>query len=165
MNEACIQTRPCVDTTWVWTGEEKCDGAFIVREMKSNCGNTRWDIVGDVIWTDTGETRCNAHVTELEQVNQCGTTRWNPTGEKCGYNPSVPIVESCDGCSEVGYLFHPNEDIDPEATVLIASCTGDSGYAYPTAGTGHTVKIQGCGGDVAYAANKSSSAPALKGCC
>ena len=62
----------------------------------------------------------------------------------------------------MGYLFHPNETRDPDATVAITDCDGKLwGYAYPTAGDGHTLPIIECGKDTptGYAVNNSATAP------
>lgn len=92
--------------------------------------------------------------------------------EPCGYQASVPMPISidngdCCGSKFMGYIFHPNETRDPDATVEIRDCNGKLwGYAYPSAGDGHTLAIEMCGGDiVGYAVNNSETAPRqLMGC-
>lgn len=80
------------------------------------------------------------------------------------YSASVPLVMGLNGAdcpAFIGYLFHPNEQRDPQATVAIADCNGTVyGYAYPTAGEGHTFPIMECGNQVVgYAVNRSETAP------
>lgn len=76
MNEACKQPRPCVDVEWSWTGAERCNGAFVEREYKSNCNRIDWRIDRELSWVDTGATRCGDTNVEKEQRNDCGGTRW-----------------------------------------------------------------------------------------
>ncbi|CAM3861382.1 hypothetical protein [Avibacterium endocarditidis] len=88
----------------------------------------------------------------------------------CGYQASVPLPISlddgdCCGVMFMGYLFHPNETRDPEATVKIYDCEKFVGYAYPTAGDGHTLPIEECNGTiVGYAVNNSPTAPEIIQC-
>lgn len=121
----------------------------------------------DEEWTTTGAERCNQHFVEQEEISNCGTVRWTKTAKRCGYYPSVPLVVEVDGLCMVGYLFHPNEERDPDATVAVRDCEGKLyGYAYPNAGNGHTIPLEEC--DVAepigYLTNNSASAPQLLTC-
>ena len=236
--DACNQTRPCVDSAWAWTGAERCNGAYVEREYKSNCDNIDWRIERAVTWVDTGNYRCGATTTEVEQrndcgstrwisgvpfvwsdtgltrctatkvqkqqenqckqvrwvdaeslawvetgqkkcenhlivveeVNNCGTKRWTTTTEVCGYSPSVPfVIEVFDGCcggNQVGYMYHPDEDKDPAATVAVTDCDGVVwGYIYPTATTGRTLPVGACDEQpIGYAVNQSTTAPSFAQC-
>lgn len=120
----------------------------------------------DKTWQTTGVERCNQHFVEVEELSNCGNLRWRRTEKRCGYYASVPMPISldkgdCCGSKFMGYLFHPNETRDPDATVEIRDCDNKLwGYAYPTAGDGHTLPIEECGGNiVGYAANNSVTAP------
>ncbi|MBF0785764.1 hypothetical protein E4T80_09865 [Muribacter muris] len=122
----------------------------------------------DETWETTGAERCNQHFVEQEEISNCGNVRWTRTAKRCGYYASVPLPitlddEACCGSQFMGYLFHPSEPRDPDATVEIRDCEGVlHGYAYPQAGDGHTLPIQECGGDiVGYAVNNSATAPQL----
>lgn len=126
----------------------------------------------DKTWTTSGNARCNQHFVEQEEVSNCGNVRWTRTAKRCGYEASVPLPITldeggCCGSPFMGYLFHPNESRDPDATVEIRDCEGVlHGYAYPQAGDGHTLPIQECTGTiVGYAVNHSATAPQpLTGC-
>ena len=160
----------CFDTTWSWTGVEVCDGESVMREEVSNCGTKRLVSNRPTVWTSTGQTRCSNNVVEIEEKNNCGTSRWTATSKNCGYSPSVPfIVQVYDGCcggSQVGYMYHPDETIDPAATVAVEDCDGVIwGYIYPTAATGRTLPVGSCDEPpIGYAANKSDSAPEFAKC-
>lgn len=124
----------------------------------------------DKTWETTGAERCNQHFVEQEEISNCGNIRWVRTTKRCGYYASVPIPihldeGDCCGSQFMGYIFHPNETRDPDATVEITTCNEDGseklwGYAYPTAGDGHTLPIEICSGEIiGYAANNSLTAP------
>lgn len=119
----------------------------------------------DKTWGTTGVERCHQHFIEQEEISNCGNVRWTRTEKRCGYYASVPLPIVLDdgndcGSTFMGYLFHPNETRDPDATVEIRDCENLIGYAYPTAGDGHTLPIQECGGNiVGYAVNNSATAP------
>lgn len=124
----------------------------------------------DEVWETTGGERCNQHFIEQEEISNCGNIRWTKTEKRCGYFASVPIPitldeGACNGSSFMGYLFHPSETRDPDATVEITYCAADGsevllGYAYPKAGDGHTLPIEECNGKVVgYAVNNSATAP------
>ncbi|WP_439234939.1 hypothetical protein [Lonepinella koalarum] len=126
----------------------------------------------DKTWETTGAERCNQHFVEVEEISNCGNVRWTRTDKRCGYSASVPIVIDLelgcgDGCHngdrQIGYLFHPNETRDPDATVPIIDCQGNiHGYAYPNADDGHTVPVAECeNGVIGYAVNHSATAPEL----
>lgn len=125
----------------------------------------------DKTWQTTGAERCNQHFVEVEEVSNCGNTRWRKTTKRCGYYASVPIpivLDENEGCGSkfIGYLFHPNETRDPDATVEVRDCDNKLwGYAYPKAGDGHTLPIEECGGNIiGYAVNNSATAPQTIGC-
>lgn len=126
----------------------------------------------DEAWETTGNERCNQHFVEQEEISNCGNLRWTRTTKRCDYYASVPIpitLDEGDCCPSqfMGYLFHPNETRDPDATVEIRDCEGVlHGYAYPKAGDGHTLPIEACSGTiVGYAVNNSATAPQqLTGC-
>lgn len=129
----------------------------------------------DKEWNATGAKRCNQYFIEVEEISDLGNIRWQRTDERCGYYASVPIpIElvggGCCGSLFMGYLFHPNETRDPDATVEITYCNEDGtetllGYAYPTAGDGHTLPIEECDGTiVGFAVNNSATAPQLLTC-
>ncbi len=125
----------------------------------------------DKTWSPTGAERCNQHFVEIEELSNCGNVRWTRTEKRCGYYASVPIPITldegdCCGSQFMGYLFHPNETRDPDATVEITDCEGKLwGYAYPTANDGHTLPIETCDGDiVGYAVNNSATAPQQTHC-
>lgn len=121
----------------------------------------------DETWTTTGTERCNQHFVEVEEVSNCGTVRWTKTDKRCGYYASVPVPiqtddGDCCGSTFMGYIFHPDEERDPDATFEIRDCEGKlHGYAYPTAGDGHTLPIEECGNNtpIGYAVNNSATAP------
>ncbi len=121
----------------------------------------------DKTWQKTGAERCNQHFVEQEEMSNCGNVRWTKTDKRCGYHASVPLPITldegdCSGGHFMGYLFHPNEERDPDATVEIRDCNGKlHGYAYPQAGDGHTLPIEECGNDtpIGYAVNNSATAP------
>lgn len=120
----------------------------------------------DKTWETTGVERCNQHFIEIEELSNCGNLRWTRTNKRCGYYASVPIpitLDEGDCCGSVfmGYLFHPDETRDPDATVEIRDCENKLwGYAYPIAGDGHTLPIEICDGlVVGYAVNNSATAP------
>ena len=155
---------------WTPTGQEKCGDEFILIEEVNDCGKTRWTETDRmVVWRETGVTRCKDHFVEIEQENDCGRKRWQMTTEKCGYEPTVPFPVNigCGDCGDnfMGYIYHPDEDRDPDATVEITDCDGTLyGYAYPTAGDGHTLAIEECNEDgsktlIGYCANLSNKAP------
>ncbi|MGX2956422.1 hypothetical protein ACWIYZ_04940 [Ursidibacter arcticus] len=126
----------------------------------------------DETWETTGAERCNQHFIEQEEISNCGNVRWTKTEKRCGYYASVPLPITlddgdCCGSQFMGYLFHPDEIRDPDATVEIRDCDGKLwGYAYPTANDGHTLPIETCEGDiVGYAVNNSSTSPQqIMGC-
>lgn len=157
---------PCVDTSWEWTGDERINGDVVERKFQSNCGNFKWENARSVVWMPTGEERCIDHIVNIKEVNEFGKFRWTTTDKSCGYSPSLTINDDV-----VGYIFDPNEPIDPAASVALTDCDGNVlGYAYPQADTGRTVKIEDCDGNViAYAVNQSSTAPVAvnnpEGCC
>jgi hypothetical protein len=73
------------------------------------------------------------------------------------YCPSISIIDG-------GFGFHQADPPDPAATVIINPCAGDVSvdniYIYPTAGTGHTVRVTDCDGVlIGYAVNRSNCAP------
>ncbi|MDH2997192.1 hypothetical protein A1D22_05840 [Pasteurellaceae bacterium LFhippo2] len=120
----------------------------------------------DEVWETTGAERCNQHFVEQEEVSNCDNVRWVRTEKRCGYYASVPLPITldegdCCGSQFMGYLFHPSETKDPDATVAITDCEGNIvGYAYPQAGDGHTLPIEECDGTiVGYAVNNSATAP------
>lgn len=112
-------------------------------------------------WSTTGNQRCNQHFVEQEEISNCGNTRWVRTTKRCGYSASIPLtVDLDDGDCVTAYLFHPNETRDPDATVAIYACDVLVGYAYPTAGDGHTVPLEDCEGNIeGWAVNNSDTAP------
>ena len=126
----------------------------------------------DETWETTGAERCNQHFVEVEEVSNCNNVRLRKTEKRCGYYASVPIPITldeggCCGSKFMGYIFHPNETRDPDATVEINDCNGKLwGYAYPTAGDGHTLPIEECGkdGPIGYAVNNSATAPQTLTC-
>ena len=137
MNEACKQPRPCVDVEWSWTGAERCNGAFVEREYKSNCNRIDWRIDRELSWVDTGVTRCEANRVQRQQRNQCGDLRWNTTATVCGYCADVPLPSG-------GYAYsNSNARRDPAATEELATATTVVGYIYPTAtgNNGMTVPV------------------------
>ncbi|OOF40875.1 MULTISPECIES: hypothetical protein [Rodentibacter] len=120
----------------------------------------------DKTWETTGAERCNQHFVEQEEISHCGNIRWTRTKKRCGYYAGVPIPivldeGDCCGSQFMGYLFHPDETRDPDATVEITDCEGKlHGYAYPQAGDGHTLPIEECDGNIiGYAVNNSATAP------
>lgn len=147
---------PCVPTTWTWTGGERVNGERVEREYRSNCDTTEWRDDRALEWVETGKTRCVNHVEEAQEQSEFGKLRWTATGKSCGYSPSVPISDGC----EVGYMFHPDEERDPAASVAVSDCDGRVlGYVYPTAATGRTVEVGHCAGViVGYAVNRSETA-------
>ena len=156
---------------WVETGDFKCGDKFIIAEEVNQCGLTRWTETERLVnWVETGKSRCKDHVIEVEEVNQCGLTRWTKTKEICGYHATVPmpIDLGCGGCGDnyLGYIFHPEEERHPDATVEITDCDGKLyGYAYANAGEGHTLVIEECDGTViGYCANQSPTAPQVLTC-
>lgn len=158
--DACNQTRPCVDSAWAWTGAERCNGAYVEREYKSNCDNIDWRIERAVTWVDTGNYRCGATTTEVEQRNDCGSTRWISgvpfvwvdTGKErcenfrvqreqrnqCGDTRWNTTSVKCGYCADVklpsgGYAYSPdNTRKDPEATVALNTSNKIIGFIYPT---------------------------------
>lgn len=160
----------CYDTTWTWTGFEVCDGENVMREEVSNCGTKRLVVNRPTTWVETGQKKCENHLIMVEEVNNCGTTRLTTTTEVCGYSPSVPfVIEVFDGCcggNQVGYMYHPDEDRDPSATVAVEDCDGVVwGYIYPTVATGRTLPVGGCGETpIGYAVNQSTTAPSFAQC-
>jgi len=77
------------------------------------------------------------------------------------YCPSLRIA--CAG-GVPGFGFHEADPPDPAATVVMEPCDGDTSvdpiYIYPTAGPGHTVRVNNDDGTlVGYAVNKSDCAP------
>lgn len=124
----------------------------------------------DKEWKTTGAERCNEHFIEQEEISNCGHIRWTRTTVRCGYFATVPVVidrdEGCCGDFQIGYMFHPDETRDPDATTAVEDCNANVvGYIYPTAGNGHTVPIEECGGNVlGWAVNASPFAPALWDC-
>lgn len=115
----------------------------------------------DSSWTDTGQSRCVANVVEVEQRSNCGTLRWNPTTTVCGFCPSMRLA--CAG-GAAGFGFHEMDPPDPAATVVMEPCDGDTSVdpirIYPTAGPGHTVRVNKDDGTLwGYAANRSDCAP------
>lgn len=148
--EPCL---PCIPK-WQTTGTERCGETHIEQEEINTCTNERrWTLTErQVTWRETGVERCKNHVIEVEEENDCGKKRWTATAKKCGYIPTVPfyVPLNCDETAGViGYLFSPNEERDPDATVPIEDCDGNvKGYAYPTDGEGHTLAIEDCDGNV-----------------
>lgn len=71
----------CQDTSWLATGETRCQGGNVEAREQSNCGNFRWVTTGPVTWVQTGEIRCGATKVEAKEINDCGTTRWVETGD------------------------------------------------------------------------------------
>lgn len=147
---------PCVINSWTWTGGERVNGERVEREYRSNCDTTEWRDERALEWVETGKTRCVNHVEEAQEQSEFGKLRWTATGKTCGYSPSVPISDGC----EVGYMFHPDEERDPAASVAVSDCDGRVlGYIYPTAATGRTVEVGHCAGViVGYAVNRSETA-------
>lgn len=78
--DACKQPRPCKDTEWSWTGEERCNGERVERNYVSNCGTTEWRDDRAVVWTSTGVYDCVGTTRMLKQTNTCGTVRWVAAG-------------------------------------------------------------------------------------
>ena len=171
MNEACKQPRPCVDVEWSWTGAERCNGAFVEREYKSNCNRIDWRIDRELSWVDTGATRCGDTNVQKQQENQCKQYRWVDdaaivwvdTGvtrceanrvqrqqrNQCGdlrWNTTATV---CGYCADVplpsgGYAYSKsNARRDPAATEELATATTVVGYIYPTAtgNNGMTVPV------------------------
>ena len=171
MNEACKQPRPCVDVEWSWTGAERCNGAFVEREYKSNCNRIDWRIDRELSWVDTGATRCGSTSVQKQQENQCKQYRWVDdaaivwvdTGvtrceanrvqrqqrNQCGdlrWNTTATV---CGYCADVplpsgGYAYSKsNARRDPAATEELATATTVVGYIYPTAtgNNGMTVPV------------------------
>lgn len=68
------------------------------------------------------------------------------------YTPTTPLPDG-------GLGFSAGDPPDPLATVVIAPCPGDStpvAYIYPTSGTGHTLAMTDCQGNVlGYAASST----------
>ena len=157
-------------TTWTATGVTECGTDFIQVQQSNDCGKLRWIDGSPISWVETGKSKCESHVTVIEEVNNCGTTRWTTTTEVCGYSPSVPfVIEVFDGCcgsNQVGYMYHPDEDRDPSATVAVEDCDGVVwGYIYPTVATGRTLPVGGCGETpIGYAVNQSTTAPSFAQC-
>lgn len=120
----------------------------------------------DEEWNTTGNERCNQHFVEQEEVSNCGNIRWTRTEKRCGYSASVPLkVDLDDGDCVTAYLFHPDETRDPDADVPIYACDKLVGYAYPSAGDGHTVPLEDCEGNIAgWAVNNSATAPIQTEC-
>jgi hypothetical protein len=91
----------------------------------------------------------------------------NPAGSCDTPTPVVPPVITPVYCASIampggGYLFHPADARDPAATIAVTDCSATPnviGYAYPAAGPGHTVAVEGCtGGVVGYIPNCSDCA-------
>lgn len=155
---AC-RTKPCEDTSWSPTGDERCVGTNVEREEVSNCGTPRWVVDRPQTWTATGDERCNNSFVEKEEVNDCGKTRWVPTTVACGFCPSYPVpMDQCDGQRAFG--FREGDARDPAATVVITDCDGGNKiYFYPAAGPGHSVPVTECDGTlIGYGANVSECA-------
>lgn len=117
-------------------------------------------------WSTTGNQRCNQHFVEQEEISNCGNTRWVRTTKRCGYSASIPLtVDLDDGDCVTAYLFHPDETRDPDATAAIYACDELVGYAYPSAGDGHTVPLEDCEGNIeGWAVNNSDTAPMQTSC-
>jgi hypothetical protein len=78
------------------------------------------------------------------------------------YCPSFRM-DMCGCGTEIGYAYRTGDAIDPAATVQILDCEGGIvGYAYPTAGVGHTVAYEDEGVVVGYLQNRSECAPEAK---
>jgi hypothetical protein len=74
------------------------------------------------------------------------------------YCPSFR-VDVC-GCGEIGFAYRDGDATDPAATVPLLACDGTTvGFAYPTAGVGHTVAYEDNGVVIGYLQNRSACAP------
>lgn len=158
---------PCIDETWEWTGDERCNDDNVEREYISNCGKKKWETHRAVQWWETGVTRCREYRLEHQEQSECGKIRWVRTETVCGVSPSIPLPITDDCCNTfIGYVFHPDEPRDPAATAELIDCdTRIAAYAYPTAGAGHTLAIRDCEGVLrGYAANHSSNAVSFAPC-
>lgn len=65
-----------------------------------------------------------------------------------------------------GYIYSEGDAVDPAASIMLTTCANTLvGYAYPSAGPGHTVRIETCDGAIiGYAANRSACAPECSLC-
>ena len=168
----CKQVRwvDAEDVQWVDTGETRCATTTVQKKQLNQCGAARWVDAESLAWVETGQKKCENHLIVVEEVNNCGTKRWTTTTEVCGYSPSVPfVIEVFDGCcggNQVGYMYHPDEDKDPAATVAVTDCDGVVwGYIYPTATTGRTLPVGACDEQpIGYAVNQSTTAPSFAQC-
>jgi hypothetical protein len=69
-------------------------------------------------------------------------------------------MDVCGCAGEIGFAYRDGDAIDPAATVPLLACDGTTvGYAYPTAGVGHTVAYEDNGVVVGYLQNRSDCAP------
>lgn len=120
----------------------------------------------DKEWNTTGAERCNQHFVEIEEISNCGNIRWTRTAQRCGYSASIPLeVELGAGDCVTAYLFHPDETRDPDANIAIYACEELVGYAYPSAGDGHTVPLEDCEGNIeGWAVNNSATSPVKTEC-
>ena len=168
----CGSTRWISGVPFVWsdTGLTRCTPTKVQKQQENQCKQVRWVDAEDVQWVETGQKKCENHLIVVEEVNNCGTKRWTTTTEVCGYSPSVPfVIEVFDGCcggNQVGYMYHPDEDKDPAATVAVTDCDGVIwGYIYPTATTGRTLPVGACDEQpIGYAVNQSTTAPSFAQC-
>jgi hypothetical protein len=68
-------------------------------------------------------------------------------------------MDVCD-CREIGFAYRAGDSIDPAATVQVLACDGTTvGFAYPTAGVGHTVPYEQANVVIGYLQNQSACAP------
>lgn len=145
------QVNDCGDLRWVpSTGQEWHDTGdrrynpetgMIEKKQQNQYGRVRWVDDVEALWIDTGLERCFEHKVERKQRNQLGVPRWFTTEKTCGYYYEATIEMPCDS-----FIYGPNDNRDPEATVELLDCDGEViGYAYPTPREGAGVPIEaGC---------------------
>lgn len=138
----CCEEWPLED--WLPSEEWRCNLETDMEERKyyGHChGYYDWRDEQPILWEETGATRCNleTHEVEVQEVNRCGNLRWVPhETETCGWIPTYELP-----CG--GLAFRPEDDRDPEATVEIDGCGGDTvAYIYPTPTPHATKAITGC---------------------
>lgn len=141
----CCEEWPLED--WLPSEEWRCNLETDMEERKyyGHChGYYEWREEQPIRWEETGLTRCNyeTHEVEVQEVNRCGNLRWVPhEKETCGWFPSYPIPGS-------GMAFAPEDDIDPEATVALEDCDGNTlAYVYPEANKKATMLVSDCDGN------------------
>lgn len=143
---------PCpVPVCFTWGGETYNSIVAFANDIKSLVSGATYNVATCTFSAPAGS------VFPPLMVVACAPVVVPPTPPV--YCPSLRM-DVCGCGTDIGFAYRNGDSIDPAATVDILACDGATiGYAYPSAGVGHTVAYEDNGVVVGYLQNRSACAP------